>query len=64
MLAAIEGELTELGELAGGELYQLQIADRLNEPVHTPWTRGATVSTASKYRRCGRKRSAWLQSGD
>ena len=37
MLAAIEGELTELGELAGGELYQLQIADRLNEPVHTPW---------------------------
>ena len=37
MLAAIEGELVELGELAGGELYRLQIADRLNEPVHTPW---------------------------
>ena len=37
MLAAIEGELLELGELAGGELYRLQIADRLNEPVHTPW---------------------------
>ena len=37
MLTAIEGELMELGELAGGELYQLQIADRLNEPVHTPW---------------------------
>ena len=37
MLAAIEPELIELGELAGGELYGLQIADRLNEPVHTPW---------------------------
>jgi alkylation response protein AidB-like acyl-CoA dehydrogenase len=37
MLAAIEQELLELGELAGGELYRLQIADRLNEPVHTPW---------------------------
>ena len=37
MLAAIERELLELGDLAGGELYRLQIADRLNEPVHTPW---------------------------
>ena len=37
MLAAIEQELFELGNLAGGELYRLQIADRLNEPVHTPW---------------------------
>ena len=37
MLAAIERELVELGELAGGELYRLQLADRLNEPVHTPW---------------------------
>src|SRR6267142_3683088 len=37
MLAAIVPELSELGELAGGELYRLQIADRLNEPVHTPW---------------------------
>src|SRR5258708_21529054 len=37
MLKAIERELLELGELAGGELYRLQIADRLNEPVHTLW---------------------------
>jgi len=37
MLAAIGQELIELGGLAGGELYRLQIADRLNEPVHTPW---------------------------
>jgi alkylation response protein AidB-like acyl-CoA dehydrogenase len=37
MLAKIERELIELGERAGGELYRLQFADRLNEPVHTPW---------------------------
>lgn len=37
MLKEIEREFNELGELAGGELYRLQIADRLNEPVHTPW---------------------------
>ncbi len=37
MLASIEKALVELGEMAGGELYRLQIADRLNEPVHTPW---------------------------
>ena len=29
--------LSELGALAAGELYQLQAADRLNEPVLTPW---------------------------
>ncbi len=37
MLKSIEREFIELGELAGGELYRLQLADRLNEPVHTPW---------------------------
>ncbi|HZP92616.1 MAG TPA: acyl-CoA dehydrogenase family protein [Burkholderiales bacterium] len=34
---AIEPELVQLGELAGGELYRFQLADRLNEPRHTPW---------------------------
>jgi alkylation response protein AidB-like acyl-CoA dehydrogenase len=29
--------LREMGALAGGELYQLQLADRLNEPVLTQW---------------------------
>lgn len=29
--------LSELGALAGGELYELQLADRLNVPVLTPW---------------------------
>src|SRR5207244_7734820 len=37
LLRAIEPELLQLGELAGGELYRLQLSDRLNEPVHTPW---------------------------
>jgi acyl-CoA dehydrogenase len=37
VLAAIEPELRELGELAGGELYEMQLADRLHEPVLTQW---------------------------
>ncbi len=37
VLAEIEPALRELGHLAGGELYQQQLADRLNEPVLTQW---------------------------
>lgn len=37
MLAEIEPSLTELGALAGGELYQLQLQDRRNEPTLTQW---------------------------
>lgn len=37
MLAEIEPSLVELGELAGGELYRLQLQDRLNEPTLTQW---------------------------
>jgi len=37
MLAQIEPSLLELGELAGGELYRLQLQDRLNEPTLTQW---------------------------
>ncbi|MBM3342830.1 MAG: acyl-CoA dehydrogenase [Betaproteobacteria bacterium] len=37
VLTEIEPTLTRMGELAGGELYQLQLVDRLNEPVHTPF---------------------------
>ena len=37
MLAAVEPSLREMGELAGGELYDLQLADRLNEPTLTQW---------------------------
>jgi acyl-CoA dehydrogenase len=33
----IEPSLSELGRLAGGELYQLQLADRLAEPTLTQW---------------------------
>ena len=37
MLEEVEPELLELGELAGGELYEMQLADRLNEPRLTQW---------------------------
>jgi acyl-CoA dehydrogenase len=37
VLRSVEPELASMGELAGGELYQAQLADRLNEPRHTPW---------------------------
>ncbi len=37
VLRAIEPELRELGELAGGALYQQQLEDRLNEPKLTNW---------------------------
>lgn len=37
MLREIEAELLIMGELAGGELYQLQLQDRLNEPRLTQW---------------------------
>jgi len=35
--ASLTDELREIGGLAGGELYRLQLADRLNEPVLTQW---------------------------
>ena len=37
VLAEIEPGLTAMGELAGGELYRFQLADRRNEPVLTQW---------------------------
>lgn len=37
ILKSIEGELDAMGELAGGELYRLQLADRLHEPALTQW---------------------------
>jgi len=37
MLSTIAPELDHLGELAGGELYALQLADRENEPILVQW---------------------------
>jgi acyl-CoA dehydrogenase len=37
VLRAVEPSLEEMGELAGGELYRMQLADRANEPVLTQW---------------------------
>lgn len=37
VLADVEPELDAMGELAGGELYRFQLADRGNEPRLTQW---------------------------
>ena len=37
VLREIKPTLVEMGELAGGDLYQLQLADRPNEPTLTQW---------------------------
>ena len=37
LLKRFEPEYRELGELNGGELYRLSLADLENEPVHTVW---------------------------
>ncbi len=37
MRREVEPSLSEMGRLAGGELYELQLADRLNEPTLTQW---------------------------
>src|SRR5829696_3701329 len=37
VLREVEPSLSELGELAGGELYRMQLEDRLNEPRLTQW---------------------------
>jgi alkylation response protein AidB-like acyl-CoA dehydrogenase len=37
VLREVEPELIEMGRLAGGEMYQMQLADRLNEPKLTQW---------------------------
>ncbi len=37
VLSDVQGSLVEMGRLAGGELYELQLADRLNEPTLTQW---------------------------
>ncbi len=37
MLSEIEPSLREMGRMAGGYLYRMQLADRLNEPRLTQW---------------------------
>lgn len=37
VLSEIDDELQQMGELAGGELYRLQLEDRLHEPELTQW---------------------------
>src|SRR6476646_3297131 len=37
VLREVEPGLIEMGALAGGDLYRMQLADRLNEPRLTRW---------------------------
>src|SRR6185295_12158545 len=37
VLSDVQESLVEMGRLAGGELYEMQLADRLNEPTLTQW---------------------------
>lgn len=37
VLAEVRESLSEMGRLAGGDLYELQLADRLNEPRLIQW---------------------------
>lgn len=54
MLREIEPALREMGRLAGGDLYQMQLADRLNEPVFNEWdawgNRSDTVEVTTVWR--------------
>jgi len=37
VLSEVEESLAEMGRLAGGDLYDIQLADRLSEPILTQW---------------------------
>src|SRR5688572_9109467 len=37
VLRDVESSLSEMGRLAGADLHEMQLADRLNEPVLTQW---------------------------
>jgi alkylation response protein AidB-like acyl-CoA dehydrogenase len=37
VMSDVQESVSEMGRLAGGELYQMQLADRLNEPTLTQW---------------------------
>ncbi len=54
VLAEVEPELSEMGELAGGGLYRMQLDDRLNEPrprsVATPLVAPSAAPAAPSSR--------------
>ena len=58
VFSQIEESLAEMGRLAGGELYELQLADRLNEPKLTQWdawgNRIDTIELTPLWRRAER----------
>ena len=58
MLRDVEPQLLGMGELAGGSLYAMQQADRLNEPRLTQWdawgNRIDQVELTPLWQRCAR----------
>ena len=62
MLRAVEGSLAEMGRLAGGDLYEFQLADRLNEPTLTQWDAWGNRIDKIELRRSGVWPSASLPS--
>jgi alkylation response protein AidB-like acyl-CoA dehydrogenase len=58
VLRDVEPELSAMGELAGGELYRMQLEDRLNEPKLTPWDawgrRVDHIELTPLWKRCAR----------
>lgn len=58
MLREVESQLQGMGELAGGSLYAMQLADRLNEPRLTQWdawgNRIDQVELTPLWQRCAR----------
>ncbi len=58
LLRDVEPQLLSMGELAGGPLYAMQLADRLNEPRLTQWdawgNRIDQVELSPLWQRCAR----------
>ena len=63
VLAEIEPGLDAMGELAGGELYRFQLADRENEPALTQWSAWGSrvdhIELTPLWRRAGRIAAEW-----
>ncbi|MFL6578388.1 MAG: acyl-CoA dehydrogenase family protein [Povalibacter sp.] len=56
VLSAIESDLQHMGELSAGELYELQLSDRLNEPELLQWdawgNRVDRIELTALWKRC------------
>jgi len=64
MLAEIEPSLAELGESAGGELYRLQLQDRLNEQAMSVQSDGRLAGAGRQALAAVEHVSSWLSHND